>query len=480
MKRVNCFLTGMALMFAVSCVAPEEWHTKYDNVVPGPVTIVDVKNVNGGAIIYYTLPPDMDKKDMLGAKVVYSLKPGGDVLEKYASAKTDSIELEGFGNTDERMVILHAVHKNGNVSAGREVTIKPDTPAIVMMRESLKAEPTFGGIKITWDNVMRKDMGISLFVEDSITHEMVVFDNYYSNAIDGKIVFRPFKSKEQKFHIEMFDKWENFAKPMDISITPLFEIELIPRENGVQIWTLFDDGRVIPGNASSPLRYTYRCDIHSVETGLGANRPFTILFDNRGTNNGINNDWFWLPGNNQTLGLFFPTGGDRSLPFPLTVTFDMGRKAIYSRMNFVPRQRSPLYSAPLAVNFEIWGTNNPKTIEEVEDPHGEYPKGSREANQAYWSSWAVVNGTDAWKDDGWVLLATCILSLSSGDNKYYDNVPLSSEDIARYEKDGFDFDFNMDVMEPFRYLRWVIHETNTDQKEFNICKLYYWGIYADE
>lgn len=465
MKRVNYFFAGMALMFAVSCVAPEEWHTKYDDVVPGPVTITGVKNVNGGAVIYYTLPSDVDKKDMLGAKVIYSFTPVGEVLEKHASARTDSIELEGFGDTNERTVILYAVHKNGNASAGIEVTIKPDTPAIVMMRETLKAEPTFGGIKITWDNATRKDMAISLYVEDSITHEMVVFDNHYSNAIKGKAIFRPFKPEEQKFHIEMFDKWDNYAQHLDATLTPFFEAEINPRrEDGSLLWSLYEDAL-----------WVYRCDIHNINVGMGTNRPFSILF----TNQVISVDWFWLPGNSQTMDLFFPDESARSLHFPLYVTFDMGRKAIYSRLNFLPRQRIPTYSCALPVDFEIWGTNNPKTTSQVEDPHGIYPKGSREANQAYWSSWEEANGTDAWKDDGWVLLATCSLTLSSGEKTYYDNIPLSSEDIERYESKGFDFDFNMDIMEPYRYLRWVIHETNTDQREFWICRLYYWGIYAD-
>jgi len=63
MKRFKYFLSGIILIFAISCVSPEKWNDEYENIVPGPVSNVKVENVSGGAIITYTLP---SVKDLLG------------------------------------------------------------------------------------------------------------------------------------------------------------------------------------------------------------------------------------------------------------------------------------------------------------------------------------------------------------------------------------------------------------------------------
>jgi hypothetical protein len=150
----------------------------------------------------------------------------------------------------------------------------------------------------------------------------------------------------------------------------------------------------------------------------------------------------------------------------------MGRKAVYSRFNIKPRLRDPNYSAILPCDFEIWGTNNPKLTAEVGN-------GSREANMAYWTSWEAANGTDAWRNDGWTKIATCKLILSSGESKYVAGMALSETDIANYRTNGYDFDINEGVTEGFRYLRWVINDTNTSQKELHICEITFWGSYMD-
>jgi hypothetical protein len=126
----------------------------------------------------------------------------------------------------------------------------------------------------------------------------------------------------------------------------------------------------------------------------------------------------------------------------------------------------------LPIDFEIWGTNNPKRVHEVGD-------GSREANMAYWTSWEAANGTDAWKNDGWTKIATCKLILSSGASKYVPDMALSETDIANYRTGGFDFDINEGVIEGFRYLRWVIYDTNTGQHCLTFNEITFWGSYMD-
>ena len=456
MKRVNYFLAGIMLTLAVSCVAPEEWNIKYENIVPEPVSNVEVENVNGGAIITYTLPA---VKDLLGVKVAYSLTTDGELMERWSSAEKDTIVLEGYGDTNERTATIYAVHKSGNISVGVPLTIKPLTPPIFVIRETLKAEPTFGGVQVTWDNPLRKDMGLALYVEDSITHEMELFDKYFSNSVYGKNVFRHFNPVERNFLIEMFDRWQNYAESFKTTLTPMEEVEIMTRDAlGNPMWSLYDQGNV-SDNGVSRSKNIYRCD------QVTANSTFQRVLTWNTTDN------FNINASSTTLeNYLLATPEEMAIPFPLYMTIDMGRKATYSRMEMLGRPRNPQYSNAIPVEMNIWGCNNPKKVDEVGD-------GSRQANQAYWSSWAAANGTDDWKKD-WVKITHTKYLLSDGTNDYYDGMSLSSTDIDDIDN-GFKFDFELETTESFRYIRWEILKTNTGNRSCYICGIKFFGQYAD-
>ncbi|MDR1170552.1 MAG: DUF4959 domain-containing protein, partial [Prevotellaceae bacterium] len=219
--KINCFSIVLIFGMLVSCVELTDYSDPKDSEAPAPVSNVQVENLNGGAKITYTLPSD---KDLLGAKVSYSLTPEGEMLEKYASV--DTIELEGFGDTNEHLVTVYAVDKSGNVSEGVMETIKPLIPPVELIRETLIAGSTFGGITLSWKNTEHKDMGVSLFIPDPVDGEWTLFDTYFSNSVNGEVIFRPFEAVNQQFRIEMFDRWQNNAQPLEVSLTPLAEILL--------------------------------------------------------------------------------------------------------------------------------------------------------------------------------------------------------------------------------------------------------------
>ncbi|MDR2683155.1 MAG: DUF4959 domain-containing protein [Dysgonamonadaceae bacterium] len=443
-----------------SCSEPADWSDPKDSIAPGPVSNVQIENTNGGAIITYTLPSD---NDLLGAKVTYSYSAESELMEKYASQGADTIELEGFGDTGAHEITIYAIDKSGNLSEGITQTIQPLTPAIDLMRESLEATPVFGGVSFTWENKGGKDMGLSLYVPDTVVPgEWTLFDTYFSEAKAGKAVFRPFDAVEQNFRIEMFDRWNNYSQPYETSLVPLEEYLLPGRISSSEfIWNLYDDDY-----------WLWRGEIHNNMNASPYNgRVFALVHDGRGQSNGGSD--YWMPGNDgDPIENYIPGAGSAFIPFPLYFTVDMGRKAFYSRFNLKPRLRDPNYSAALPCDFEIWGTNNPKHVHEVGD-------GSRAANMAYWTSWEAANGTDAWKNDGWTKIATCKLTMSSGESKYVAGMVLSETDIANYRTNGFDFDINEGVTEGFRYLRWVINDTNTSQKNIQICEITFWGSYTD-
>src|SRR5690606_32296792 len=108
----------------------KDWSDPRDTTPPGKITNVRVENINGGAILYYTLPND---NDLLGAKAVYTFSESEEPLEVYASAFKDSVVLEGYNDTNEHIVQLYAVDKSNNLSEPTPVPIRPLTPPVSLI-----------------------------------------------------------------------------------------------------------------------------------------------------------------------------------------------------------------------------------------------------------------------------------------------------------------------------------------------------------
>ena len=461
MKRVNFFLVTITFIFVASCVAPPEWHDKFESVVPDNVTNIRVENVNGGAFIYYTYPQtDEVKKDLLGVKATYTLT-NGEHRDRFASIGVDSLELEGFGDTQEYPVILYTVHKSGNVSSGVPVTIKPLDPVISTIRETVQAHGTFGGIYLTWENPMEKAMGVSLYVPDESGKGWVLFDNFFSSGKLGKATFRPFAPVEQKFMVLMFDRWGNKADTAKFEVTPLKEEVIVGKIGPTYVWSQYGLNTNDTEWRGDIKNYTY------------PKRVFTNVLDGLAPHNNV--DQMWNPGDDGAVLKQYIDGSTGTMPFPLYFTIDMGRKAQYTRLNIKSRLRTPNFSANLPVNFTIWGSNNPKPLAEI---------GDKAENLAYWTCWRATGGTGfspaKWQEDGtWTRIATCRLILSSGTSKYIANMALSTEDLYKYTTAGYDFDINEDTDNAYRYLRFEVLETNTDVNNLQIVGISFWGLYAN-
>ncbi|MGV8090690.1 MAG: DUF4959 domain-containing protein [Mangrovibacterium sp.] len=448
------YIFGIISLMMWQCTEVKDWHDPKDNVPPEPVSQVQVENINGGAVITFTRPAE---EDLMGVKAVYSFGEDDAGKEVYASAFTNTIVLEGYADTNEHTVHLYAVDKSGNVSVGVPVTIKPLTPPIELIRKSLHASETFGGVYVTWDNTLQKDLAVSLYVADS-TGYMLLSETYFSNTEIGRYAFRGFGDPvERNFRIELKDRWNHYSAPLDTILTPLKETEILGRDKGIDIWTQY-------GWVDNT--WTYRGDLRHLPTAT--NNTFNRIVDG--------NLFTGLPYFQcvQNLSYYVPDATDNRF-FPMYLTIDMGRKASYSRMKTWMRERATgnpgMFSGIIYSTFEIWGTNNPKPVQEIGN-------GSREDNLKYWTGWPQVGGTDEWKND-WVKIADCQLVLPSGATKYTANMVLSADDQA-YIRNGYEFDMDIETAnQAFRYLRFYITDTNTGVGELMLAELKFWGSYAD-
>jgi hypothetical protein len=432
-------------MFTLSCEQVKDWSDPTDSDAPAPVTNLQVENLNGGAKIIYDLPAD---DDLLGVKAIYSLDDGI-VRESFASAARDSIILEGYGTTGQYTVTLYAIDKSRNESEPVSVTIEPMTPPVDLLRQTLQAQQAFGGVFLSWENTFGKEMAITLYVADS-TGFMQPYDIYYSNAENGSTTFRGFDDTEWNFRIEVRDRWNNYAVPLDTAITPLKEVEIFGREkNGVPIWRAYGMENELykyMGNIPCPDGYWY-----TFTDGVGYGPYYQLI--------------------NWTTHYF--TGVEQTHFCPYYLMIDMQKLASYSRFKFWLANRSPIGSATCPIVFSLWGTNNPKPVNIA---------AGQIANLQYWTEWKTivgveVNGTGEWMND-WEKLGEYRLVYPSGMTKYVAGQVTAEDQI--FIQDGFEFDIDPAMtMKPFRYLRFKVDETNLNE-QWMLPELQFWGNFVEE
>jgi len=388
-----------------------------------------VKNISGGAVIFYTLPSD---DDLVGVKALYSYHEGSEILEAYSSAYTDSITLVGFPDTRERTVKLIAFNKSRQESDPVEVTINPLTIPVEVIRNSLDVSETFNGILVKWQNPNKADIGVSLYVPDSLG--FMKFDYTHFSRGSGHYAFRGYENKERKFRIVIRDRWGNTATPLDTLLTPIFEEDVVARAvNGRTTWIRYgyDDKTTL-----------WRGDYPSTFSTAA----FWMMFDESSSTASS----YLNPGLPETfqLSVFTDNKEDEGIwQRPMYLTIDMTRETKLSRYKLYGRGGQSALNMNDPYHIRIWASN--------ETPKGPDDFEYQMESLRYWTNWPLISGTDAWKND-WTLVGESLMIPPSGATDAY---LWTAEDI-RWEQSGVEFDFFSEHSNtPFRYLRIECIET---------------------
>ena len=328
-----------------SCQEEPVGQTPADSTPPGKITNPVPTPLPGGARISYTLPKD---DDLWYVKAVYSIN--GEEKTDAASLYANSVEVMGFGSTDEQTVHLYSVDRSGNHSEAVDVKIKPDTPPIQLIRESMDMSRAFGGVKLLWKNECKAPVAIYLLAADSIG-DIQVADVVYTEAIDGKFNLRGFDDSERIFGALVRDKWNNYSDTLKGKYKPFFEEELKkpfakqvlygdnPQENGDRYaFSLMWDGLITPRSWDQ------------INQAEGVPNYFTI---------------------------------------DLQVTAKLSRYTIWQRHEWQNNVWNYMYDNANPRKWQIYGTDHLSTS----------------ANNDYWM--------EGWKDD-WVLLKDCEIVKPSG------------------------------------------------------------------
>lgn len=302
------FFTGLVIMAAGGC--KEEVinnPVENDGTVPGSVSNVSVENLHGGARITYSLPND---KDLLYVKAEFESKAGV-VRESRGSFYTNSVLVEGFGDTETYEVKLYAVDRSENESEPVSIQINPLTPPVEEVFNSVKVSEDFGGANITFKNEFEAGIAVVVLSNDSLGQYIPV-ETYYTQLKDGSFSVRGFDTLKRDFGVYIRDRWNNRSDTLRVVLSPLYEAEL-------------DKGGF-------------------KEVRLPTDQPSA---------------WGWvMPNiwNGDVAGTGFHT--DNGGPSPQWFTFDMGTKAKLSRFKIWQRP-GWIYTHGNPREFEIWGSNDP-------------------------------------------------------------------------------------------------------------------------
>ena len=317
MKRCIYITIGIILtLFLFGCKETTLLHPygENDGIAPAPVTDIEVRNFAGGALLRYKLPKDLD---LAYVRAFYKDTKGNDAAVT-ASAYVDSMRIEGFGDTNEYRVEIRAFDKFQNASEPVFVDIKPETPPVQKVFESLTYTVDFGGFVVDFVNEDKAKVGIYVTRKDTLSNTQEFYDVYFTEKASGSYSVRGLPDDENEFCLYVKDKWENMSEVKSFTATPMREDEL-DKAKFSEV-----NGTLVPGDVTKEQFYDGNSYLDHLWNGQAGNWDYcnTLL----------------------------------SLPFPHLFTIDLGVVAKISRMKIWQRDGSETrWKHAMWKEFSIYG-----------------------------------------------------------------------------------------------------------------------------
>ena len=208
------------MVFLISCVDDSE-HGPYgsDNTPPGPVSINQVVNTPGGAVIYFTPPSD---EDLLYVKA--SFEDENEIERQViVSSVIDSLSIVGFAQEGTYPVDVIAVDRGENESTPTTVNISPLEAPIHAILNSMVGNDDFGGINIAYENPTRAEVSLNLSTIDE-DGNLVFRESFYTSQANSSYSFRGYDPVPTTFVIYVEDRWGNQTDTRSFEATPLEDI----------------------------------------------------------------------------------------------------------------------------------------------------------------------------------------------------------------------------------------------------------------
>lgn len=305
-----------------------------DNIAPGPVTNITVKEIFGGGVkLAYTIPDDADLQGIIAN---YTLDTGRQV-SVMVSSYTREITLEGFATETEHSAELRAIDKSRNLSEPVIAKFTPKRAPIFDVYESLKINSDFGGAKFTWENPEMKDIIVSVSKPISKGSEVEEdLQNFYSSAPSGEGFVRGLDAVPVTLNVVISDQYGNTTEKKTQECLPLYEEKI----QSTTYWKKWNGDKAIPYKQYS------------------GSYPIEKMWD------GIKMG----PANDSKNMFHLPAGS----PFPVRFTFDMNQVYKLSRMKVAQRALGWAFEHGNPKRFQVYGSLNSNVSVDATEPERQW------------------------------------------------------------------------------------------------------------
>lgn len=324
MKKYT-YIYLLAVILIIAACKQDKLQPINKDSAPQAITNVQVENLAGAAKISYSLPND---PQLLYVKAVYDLN--GEQMEAKASYYTNSLIVDGFGDSTAHQVSLYAVSRGEHESAPVEVEVKPHTPPIYQAYNSLDVIPSFGGMNVKFTNPAEGDLVIGVLLWDDAVKGWRQIDTHYTALASGSFSVRGLDPVEQKFGFFIKDRWSNYTDTLVKVLTPIYEVELDKSK-------FSDERKKWPVPQMLPLPASGNPMVEAVD--YSGSYPEKNLWDGR-------------------YDKMFHT--KQNYDQPVWIPIDLGVKAKLSRYKIWQRPGGYLYNHGNPHEWELWGTNTPQ------------------------------------------------------------------------------------------------------------------------
>ncbi|PWG80558.1 DUF5000 domain-containing lipoprotein [Pararcticibacter amylolyticus] len=313
MKQVSKFTTIICFLLAIlyGCKKEERLdHFDADAPAPRNVDNIKVTSTPGGAILTYDIPAD---PNLSYVRAVYEIQPGV-FKEAKSSVYTDTLRLEGFGDTKQYEVKVYGVGRNEKGSEPATVMVQPLTPPVYSAFNDLTIEPGFGGIKVKLKNAYKANLAIVIEADTLGNGIKFPLRTFYTNSPEASYAVRGLSATEKKFYVYLRDRWNNKSDTLEKTLTPYFEQPVAKPYDMVKL----------PTDSWEPTADSY---------------PMSRMWD------GLVDIWIFA--------------SKRTKPLPVWFTIDLKSTYTLSRMKMHQRGSPYTYTGGNVKRFELYGSNSP-------------------------------------------------------------------------------------------------------------------------
>ncbi len=286
-----------------------------DKTKPEPISNVKVQNLNGAAIITYTLPRTTN---ILYVKADYVINDKtGAKRQSKSSYYSDTTLVQGFAESKDYQVQLKVVSRAGIESDPVSVTVHPDIPPYQLVRKTLSLNADFAGVTATSTNILKENIGVVMVYNDPAFGRYVIREQSFNNFENIQYSTRGLDTLPKQIGAYVTDAFGNISDTLFKTIEPLFEVAL---------------------DRSRFFAYT-----------LPTDKP---PYDGNYTVNRLWNDITTFADVWHTAIL-----SGAASAYPYTCTFGIGLEAKLSRFHYWGRTDRGRWAAESAKEFAIWGSD---------------------------------------------------------------------------------------------------------------------------